>query len=93
MRKRVRTCSERSSIAPRFVTGSVWARYFIASTSNRCPSTYRGSVVRSRRFRFRSGATGMVKTFAMRMIVPQKTLGQYSVPCNVFQPESVSCAV
>ena len=39
MRKRVRTCSEMSSIAGRLATGSVWARYFMASTSTRCPST------------------------------------------------------
>ncbi|MFY9792283.1 MAG: hypothetical protein WAJ99_13935 [Candidatus Sulfotelmatobacter sp.] len=36
---RVRTCSEISSIAARLVTGSLWAKYRIASTSNRWPST------------------------------------------------------
>jgi len=39
MRKRVRTCSESNSIAGRFATGSDWVKYFIASTSKRCPST------------------------------------------------------
>jgi hypothetical protein len=39
MRKRVRTCSESSSMAPRLFTGSACARYLIASTSSRWPST------------------------------------------------------
>ena len=39
MRNRVRTCSEINSIAVRFLIGSSWARYFIASTSRRWPST------------------------------------------------------
>jgi 4-amino-4-deoxy-L-arabinose transferase-like glycosyltransferase len=39
IRKRVRTCSESSSMAERFATGSAWVKYFIASTSKRCPST------------------------------------------------------
>jgi len=39
MRKRVRTCSDRSSIAGRLATGSARVKYFIASTSKRCPST------------------------------------------------------
>src|ERR1044071_4490938 len=65
MRKRVRTCSESSSMAPRFDTGSAFARYFMASTSNRCPSTYRGSDVRSRCLRPNLGTTGMVNTLAM----------------------------
>src|SRR6516225_221930 len=39
IRKRVRTCSESNSMAERFPTGSDWARYFMASTSVRCPST------------------------------------------------------
>src|SRR4051812_4601591 len=44
------------------------ARYRIASTKTRCPSTYRGSEVRSRGFfRLMSGTTGIVKTFAMTL--------------------------
>jgi hypothetical protein len=39
MRNRVRTCSESNSIAERFAMGSAWAKYFMASTSVRCPST------------------------------------------------------
>ncbi|MBV8052569.1 MAG: glycosyltransferase family 39 protein [Acidobacteriaceae bacterium] len=39
MRKRVRTCSDSSSMAERFATGSAWVKYFMASTSKRCPST------------------------------------------------------
>jgi len=39
IRNRVRTCSESNSMAARFATGSAWAKYFIASTSKRCPST------------------------------------------------------
>src|SRR5947207_3251482 len=66
IRKRVRTCSEINSMAVRLATGSAWARYFMASTSRRCPSTYRGSEVRSRRLRPMLGGTGIVKTLAMR---------------------------
>src|SRR5438270_10768878 len=73
MRKRVRTCSEINSMAERLATGSAWARYFIASTSRRCPSTYRGSEVRSRRLRPMLGGTGMVKPLAMR---PRMSLGR-----------------
>ncbi len=39
MRNRVRTCSDNNSIAPRLASGSLCARYRIASTSNRWPST------------------------------------------------------
>ena len=39
MRNRVRTCSEINSIAERLVIGSLWAKYRMASTSRRCPST------------------------------------------------------
>jgi 4-amino-4-deoxy-L-arabinose transferase-like glycosyltransferase len=39
IRKRVRTCSDSNSMAGRFATGSDWVKYFIASTSKRCPST------------------------------------------------------
>ena len=39
IRKRVRTCSESNSIAPRLAIGSAWARYFIASTKSLWPST------------------------------------------------------
>src|SRR6266550_2544952 len=38
----------------------------MASTSRRCPSTYRGSAVRSRSLRPMLGATGIVKTLAMK---------------------------
>src|SRR6185312_1031370 len=42
----------------------------MASTKTRCPSTYRGSEVRSRGFlRLRSGTTGIVKTLAMTLRV------------------------
>ena len=37
----------------------------MASTSRRCPSTYRGSDVRSRCLRPTLGTTGMVNTLAM----------------------------
>src|SRR5438552_2609181 len=37
--KRVRTCSDISSMAPRLDTGSDCVRYLIASTSRRWPST------------------------------------------------------
>gem|GEM_PF-1444480 len=86
MRKRVRTCSESNSIAPRLVTGSDCARYFMASTNKRWPSTYRGSVVRSRFLRPRSGGTVIVKTLAMKICSFTGNFGKYSVPCNVFQP-------
>src|SRR5262249_58298882 len=39
IRKRVRTCSESSSMALRLAIGSVCARYFRASTRTRWPST------------------------------------------------------
>lgn len=65
MRKRVRTCSEINSMAGRLDSGSDCARYRMASTSKRCPSTYRGSEVRSRFLRFKLGGTGMVKTLAI----------------------------
>jgi hypothetical protein len=34
IRKRVRTCSEMSSIAERLVMGSDWVKYLIASTNS-----------------------------------------------------------
>src|SRR5581483_6889307 len=66
MRNRVLTCSEINSMAPRFLIGSACARYFMASTSRRCPSTYRGSDVRSRRLFPSLGGTVIVKTLAMK---------------------------
>src|SRR5271154_7413487 len=88
MRKRVRTCSERSSMAPRLATGSAFAKYFIASTSIFCPSTYRGSAVRSRFFRPRSGGTVIVNTLAMQAQLSE-VLGQYIASGSLFQLVSV----
>src|ERR1700687_6067671 len=84
MRKRVRTCSEISSIAERLVTGSVWARYFMASTSRRCPSTYRGSEVRSLLGpRPSLGGTGIVKTLAMGKL--ERDSRAVYRPADIFQ--------
>src|SRR5215467_730068 len=76
IRKRVRTCSDISSIAERLRTGSAWARYFMASTNSRWPSTYRGSEVRSRRLLPNFGGTVIVKTLAMNTSLQMS--GQYS---------------
>src|SRR5437660_7149523 len=73
--------------------GSMRARYRIASTKTRCPSTYRGSEVRSRGFfRLRSGTTGIVKTFAMTL---RCVLADYlaSLLDGVFEYNAASCTM
>src|SRR2546423_5811404 len=73
--------------------GSMRARYRMASTKTRCPSTYRGSEVRSRGFfRLISGTTGIVKTFAMTL---RCFLADYlaSLLDGVFEYNAASCTM
>src|SRR6185312_11698376 len=71
--------------------GSMRARYRIASTSTRCPSTYRGSEVRSRGFlRLISGTTGIVKTLAMKLRCYLRIIS-CSFLDGVFEYNAASC--
>jgi hypothetical protein len=90
IRKRVLTCSEINSMADRLETGSDWARYLMASTSRRCPSTYRGSEVRSLRLLPNFGGTGIVKTLAMKESYLPSVPGKYSArSANCSTPSSI----
>ena len=64
MRKRVRTCSERSSIAPRLETGSDW-REVLDRFDQRFLTIYVARIGGALALFARSGGTGIVKTLAI----------------------------